>query len=140
MQSSSPRSTVAEAFRHVFPSAAAAAFGIGFATIASAGTVYCSAASKPAEFAICNSEDLQVLDGRVAELYKSQHATSASVLSQTALARDHHKWLASRNECRANLGCLEKYYRKRLSALEDSEKSPKEPIAQFTRFAVQANR
>ncbi len=104
---------------------------------ASAGTVYCSVASKPAEFAICNSEDLQVLDGRVDELYKSQYATSASILSQTELTRDHRNWMSERNGCRSDLGCLERYYKQRLSKLAAQEKSAKEPIAQFTRFADQ---
>ena len=137
MQKSWSRLTFANAFRRALPFAAMAMFGVGAATAADAGSVYCSAASKPAEFAICNSEDLQVLDSRVSELYKSQFATSASILSQTVLTRDHHKWLAERNDCRANFNCLEKYYAKRLSTLAKSAKSPRQPIAGFTRFTAQ---
>jgi uncharacterized protein len=130
-------SRLAKPFRLAGFLAAALLALAGNAALAGAGTVSCSAASKPAEFAICNSEDLQLLDGRVDELYKSRYSTAPSVSTQTALLRDHRNWLAERNECRADSRCLERHYKARLSKLETQEKSTRAPIAEFTRFAEQ---
>lgn len=109
----------------------------GAAALAEAGTVSCSAASKPAEFAICNSEDLQLLDGRVDELYQSRYSTAQSVSTQTALLRDHRSWLAERNECRSDSRCLERHYKARLSKLSEQQGAAGQPISGFTRFAEQ---
>ena len=65
----------------------------------------CSRASIPSEFAICGDAQLAGLDNAIARAYNA--ALSRMSSSQRAAFRaDQRNWLAFRNRCGANVGCL----------------------------------
>lgn len=125
------------------PLALAAATLLTLAAILAAGpassaTVRCATASKPAEFAICNSEELQTLDARVDSAYRRQYA-AAGVVKTQELSREQSDWQREIAGCRNDMACIERKMRGRLGDLSGGSKQaakPKaKPVAEFRRFA-----
>ena len=114
-----------------------AALAIFAATLpARSQTVSCATADKPAEFAICNSEQLQVLDEKVDAAFSQELGNVASRSGRQDLSRQQARWTLRRDACKADQHCLEKSYERRLAELD--AKAPLGapiPIASFKRFA-----
>jgi uncharacterized protein len=97
--------------------AAATALTLAFlAADARSAAVQCATASKPAEFAICNSETLQALDARVDSAYRQQYA-AASVLKSREIVGAQAQWQRGVEECRIDMSCIERRMRERLDDL-----------------------
>jgi uncharacterized protein len=83
----------------------------------------CTGALNPTEAAICADETLAALDRMVATAFRNQFdglpIESANALDQVvkSLVITQKAWLAHRNSCGADLGCIYKAYRTREAAL-----------------------
>jgi uncharacterized protein len=90
------------------------------ASAASAGEyapLDCNKAGSPAEQAICNSYGLGQKEARVATLFSV--ATSLVAMGQRGDIQDAQRdWLASRDACGRNVGCLNETYDRRIRALD----------------------
>lgn len=76
----------------------------------------CNKASSPAEQAICGSYALGQSEARVATLFSV--ATSLVAMGQRGDIQDaQRKWLATRDACGKNVGCLTEAYDQRTRAL-----------------------
>jgi uncharacterized protein len=114
---------------------AAAAILLSIAAIlaaveAKAEPIACAQARTPAEHAICNSEDLLVLDEKLAAMVSQRLTKTATKPGKQAFSREQQDWLSRRNDCNADPICLELRYGERIAELS----GPK-PIASFTRFS-----
>ncbi len=77
----------------------------------------CNRASSPAEQTICSSYALGQSEARVATLFSV--ATSLVAMGQRGDIQDaQRRWLASRDACGRNVGCLTGAYEQRIRALE----------------------
>jgi uncharacterized protein len=83
----------------------------------------CAGALNPTETAICADESLAALDRAVAAAYRNKFdglpVESADALDQVvkSLVITQKAWLAHRNSCGADHGCIYKAYRTRKAAL-----------------------
>ena len=102
------------------------------------GMVSCATAAKPSEFAICNSEDLQVLDSMVDGAFKRRYAAAGNPFKMQGLSQTHEVWARERDICRADVACLERIFRARLNVLAAGEKQPAKPVTEFKRFTETA--
>ncbi len=114
------------------------AMALSLAALAAAGparpaTVSCPRADKPAEFAICNSETLQVLDQQLDASYRKLLGAAGSRRQQ--VAQEQASWIKQRDACKADMTCLAMRYQERL--LDLSSHAQATPVRGFTRFARQ---
>jgi uncharacterized protein len=80
------------------------------ATQTSASTSpWCDKAQTPAEIAVCGHPDLLDMDNRLAQTYV-QSLASASAEQKTTLRARQRAWLKNREDCRADVSCLERIY------------------------------
>lgn len=118
-----------------------AAFALSLAALlastpAPAQTVSCAEAQKPAEFAICNSEDLQLLDEKVDAAYRREMAALGTKPGQQQATRRQAQWELGRDACKADAGCLQRAYEARLSELSgNTAANSGAPISSFRRFS-----
>ena len=93
----------------------------------------CSGALNPTEIAICADESLAALDRAVATAYRNKFdglpVESADALDQVvkSLIITQKAWLAYRDSCGADHGCIYKAYRTRKAALiagDDAKEVP----------------
>ena len=91
----------------------------------------CATAENPSELAICNSENLLVLDEKLDGMIAQRLATAKNKPAQQLLSRAHDEWLLLRNECGTDQPCLELRYSARIADLAGTS-----PVASFVRFAV----
>ena len=82
----------------------------------------CAKASTPVEKAICADPEASRLDERMAAAFKQaiEHLGGSSPDSndiQAAAKADQRAWLAERNACGPDAGCLRKNYERRLAVL-----------------------
>jgi uncharacterized protein len=77
----------------------------------------CHKASSPAEQTICSSYPLGQSEARMATLFSI--ATSLVAMGQRGDIQDaQRKWLATRDTCGNNVGCLSAAYEHRIRALD----------------------
>ncbi len=115
--------------------AIAAAIALSAATLLSAGTAKaqsfsCSGANLPSEMAVCNSEDLLVMDEKLAAMAAQRLTKSSTKPARQSFSREQQAWISRRNECGADPVCLELRYNERMSELVGTK-----PVAGFVRFA-----
>ncbi len=84
---------------------------------ANAQSFSCADAANSAEFAICNNEDLLILDERLAALYFSKRRSIIEGPSKEAIFETQLNWIRQRNACRLNWDCLKSSYRERIGQL-----------------------
>ena len=84
----------------------------------------CSRAQIPSEMAICNNENLLLKDEKVGELVGDALATAENAEIAQLIARDHARWLSSRNACTNNFDCLEKKYDQRIKTINEKGLRP----------------
>ncbi len=78
----------------------------------------CAKAGTPAEQTICGSYALGQSEARVATLFSV--ATSLVAMGQRGDIQDaQRQWLASRDACGSNMGCLIGVYDRRIRALDN---------------------
>lgn len=108
----------------VIPSAICAA-GVAFlwALPANSQTLKCGNAKTTAEFTICNSENLMVLDERLEKVYVVAFADQATKPQQQALSRKHNHWLIKRASCGGDSICLSTLYKTHIETVSGSVKS-----------------
>lgn len=90
---------------------------------ASSQTLTCSKANTTAEFTVCNSEELMVLDERVDEIYAIALADQATKPQKQAVSREHNNWRIIRASCGSNNDCLAKVYTNHIESLAASATS-----------------
>ncbi|MEZ5872077.1 MAG: hypothetical protein R3D32_09560 [Nitratireductor sp.] len=115
----SPHAIVPRLVRSGLP----AALGLTVAAFLSAGIakadpVDCSAASKPAEFEICNSETLMVNDETLSRIQGEIESRATSRPQRQLIQRSHEAWLRERDSCGADRPCLELRYEARIAELK----------------------
>ena len=84
---------------------------------AQAQSFSCSNASTAAEFTVCNSENLQILDEKLNEVFADSFVTAATVPQRQKIARKQSKWVQKRNSCRTDVSCLSRRYQERIRVL-----------------------
>ena len=89
-----------------------------FPQSASAQSFSCARAAIPTELAICNDEDLLIMDEKVADLFAEKRVSAQSGKEVIRLANDHSAWLKGRNICENNSECLKAVYDRRIKSLE----------------------
>ena len=77
----------------------------------------CAKATKTSEFAICNNEDLLLLDERMASIHATLSRKLASNPEKRKFSKNSRAWLKKRNACKSDFACLELRYRERIQAL-----------------------
>lgn len=90
---------------------------------ANAQSFSCANAQIPSELAICNNEDLLVMDEKVASLFAEIRTTIENNAQVQEISEKHSNWLRKRNACRVNFGCLKRQYRTRIRSLETAVNS-----------------
>ncbi len=88
------------------------------AVAAGAQSFDCARADVSAEFAICNDEELVVLDERLAIALARRQANLPTTPQLQALSRDQRAWLRQRDDCRLDWHCLKVRYRQRIAVLD----------------------
>ncbi len=88
-----------------------------FTTQSFAQSFSCAKAEIPAEFAICNSENLIVLDEQMAKLHRAQSISFSTKPQVQQFSRNGLTSLKKRNACKQDFTCLELRYRERIRAL-----------------------
>jgi uncharacterized protein len=83
---------------------------------ATASAMDCTKAANTVENTICANNGLYELDAQLGEVYRELMNASAAVKPQ--LRGTQRLWLQSRNECVADIACLEQRYRERLKDLQ----------------------
>jgi uncharacterized protein len=83
------------------------AFAVGFD---------CSRAANATETAVCTHDDLQRADNRLASAYRQ--LLTAAPGQRASLRKTQREWLATRNRCGSDTGCIETQYEQRTNALE----------------------
>ena len=87
------------------------------AQVPSTAAADCQRATKPSERAICAQQGLRSLDGELGQAY-TQARSRLSPSDQAALRLEQRAWLLRRNECGANVPCLDGAIRRRISDLQ----------------------
>ena len=87
------------------------------AATAQAQSFSCAFSQSQAQMAICNSEDLLVLDEKLSAMVAQRMARSATMVEREALARDQSAWMGNRNACGTDEACLLQSYGERIAQL-----------------------
>ena len=101
------------------------ALALSVAALAAAGparpaTISCADAAVPAEFAICNSESLLVLDERLDAAYARTYTAMENNPDRQKIAREHLGWKLRRDDCKGDVACLALSYQERLADIESA--------------------
>lgn len=104
-------------FRNFDRNAAGRAPAAGGAAGGAKPSFDCRKAGNAAERAICADGNLAALDRKMAATYRSV-SRRVSGANKTRLRREQRGWLAERNRCGGNRGCINNLYRLRLDYLE----------------------
>lgn len=84
---------------------------------AAAASFNCAYAKLPAEMAICNSPGLGELDQQMAQLY-FRITNYAPGWAVRQVKSEQSSWLARRNACGYDNGCIARTYERRIGRLE----------------------
>jgi uncharacterized protein len=95
-----------------------AAAVISFVAVAPAGAASfnCRYAKLPAEVAVCQSDDLEALDERMASIYFTLKRLLPGD-GRVQLKRGQNAFIARRNGCGYGAGCIERAYENRISRM-----------------------
>jgi len=88
-----------------------------FAMRAQAQSFSCAHAQSPAQMAICNSEDLLVLDEKLSAMVAQRIARARTLSEREALQREQSAWMGQRNTCGGDQACLQRSYGERIVSL-----------------------
>jgi hypothetical protein len=90
----------------------------------------CAAAATPAELAICNSEQLLVLDEKLSAMVARRETKAANPILRQVVSEEQAEWKRLRDECGADEACLITRYTMRLTDLADPA-----PVSSLLSFA-----
>ena len=101
----------------------AAALALSLAALVSgaarAHSIECTNAQIPAQHAICNSEELLVMDEKLSAMVAQRFSRARTLAQRQELSLAQSQWLVERDRCGANWKCLEARYRDRITGLAD---------------------
>lgn len=97
---------------------------------AKAQTFPCAAAASPAELAICNSEQLLVLDEKLSAMVSRHQTKAANPILRQVVDEDQDEWRSLRDECGIDEACLITRYTMRISELAEPT-----PVSSLLSFA-----
>lgn len=99
--------------------AAATALSVAalFAGKASAQSFDCGLADSRSELAICNSEELLVLDENLSAMVSRRLTLTRNMPDRQAFAREQLEWTLQRERCDTDRDCLAQHYRDRMAAI-----------------------
>lgn len=84
---------------------------------AQAQSFSCADAEKPAEFAVCNNENLLTLDERLGNVFTTAYVKATTAPQRQSVTREQNEWLKARNACGADFTCLNLRYREQINRL-----------------------
>jgi len=84
---------------------------------ANAQSFSCAMAAQPAEFAICNDENLVILDEKLGEVFASKFINASTSPARQAVTKEHNEWMKQRNACGTDFTCLNLKYQDRIKVL-----------------------
>lgn len=84
---------------------------------AQAQSFSCADAEKPAEFAVCNNENLLTLDEKLGSVFTTAYVKAATAPQRQSVTREQNEWLKARNACGADFTCLDLRYREQINLL-----------------------
>ena len=84
---------------------------------AQAQSFSCASAERPAEFAICNSEELLTMDEKLGSVFSAVYVSAPTTPQRQAVVREHEQWVQKRNACGNDVTCLDLRYKERLNTL-----------------------
>jgi uncharacterized protein len=84
---------------------------------AQAQSFSCAYSQSPAQMAICNSEDLLVLDEKLSAMVAQRLGRAKTLMERDALQRDQSVWMGQRNACGGDQACLQRSYGERIARL-----------------------
>ena len=87
---------------------------------AQAQSFSCADADKPAEFAVCNNENLLALDEKLGTVFTTAYVKAATAPQRQSVTREQSEWLKARNACGADFTCLDLRYREQINRLAQS--------------------
>lgn len=118
-------SVLASVFHAFALPAAICAIGVTFfwSLPANSQTLNCINAKTTAEFTVCNSEKLMLLDERVDEIFTIAFADQPTKPQQQAISRQHNNWRIKRASCGGDNTCLSKLYTSHIESLAASATS-----------------
>jgi hypothetical protein len=90
----------------------------------------CASAATPAELAICNSEQLLVLDEKLSAMVARRETKASNPILRQVVSDDQAEWARLRNECGVDEACLITRYTMRISELADPS-----PVSSMLSFA-----
>lgn len=85
---------------------------------ANAQSFSCETADQTAEFAICNDENLLLLDEKLGEIFARKYVNASTSPQRQAVTREQTSWLQKRNACGDDFTCLTLRYRERIRELQ----------------------
>jgi uncharacterized protein len=99
-----------------------AALGLSIAALLFSGAAHsqsfaCAYSQSAAQMAICNSEDLLVMDEKLSAMVAQRLAKAKTLVEREALQRDQSVWTGQRNACGADQACLQRSYGERMTRL-----------------------
>lgn len=113
-------SVIGQAF--ILPAAICATGVVLFWSLpAHAQSFSCAEAEKPAEFAICNNEDLLTMDEKLGNAFTRIYVRASTSPERQDMARSHAEWLKKRNACGADFTCLNLRYEERIRTLNSRD-------------------
>ena len=84
---------------------------------AQAQSFSCADADKPAEFAVCNNENLLTLDEKLGTVFTTAYVKATTAPQRQSVTREQSEWLKARNACGADFTCLDLRYREQINRL-----------------------
>jgi uncharacterized protein len=87
------------------------------ATRAQAQSFSCAHSQSQAQMAICNSEDLLVLDEKLSAMVAQRLARAKTLSERETLQREQSAWTGQRNACGSDQACLQRSYGERIVRL-----------------------
>ena len=96
----------------------AAGFTFFAAPPANAQSFSCDKADQSAEFAICNDENLLILDEQMGKVFAQNYVSASTTPQRQAVTREQTEWLRQRNACGNDFTCLNLRYQERIKALQ----------------------
>lgn len=81
----------------------------------------CASAQRPAEFAICNSEDLMFKDEQLEAAMSKNFVNASTAPQRQQVVREHDAWVKLRNACGNDVTCLNLRYDDRLTVLRSRD-------------------
>lgn len=99
-----------------------AAIGVlAITTTANSQSFSCALADTPAEFAVCNSENLLIKDEHLAALFRNAIGQANGTENVQKVSVEQSLWMKRRNDCQNNMACIDRLYDERIRSLDEND-------------------